>query len=295
MSQTQLHLRKSNNSPIPLEGRVVALLRLVGLSDSDARHSTLRVQTILEAAIIDAHQTFSVLRPRNRGKHTEKVRKAARARAGDPVDPDLDTPLQASLRYISDKSFDSQPHNEANNDERASFLRAFGRYICNLRLVVSGSTAVAAARLTFVEALPLVYKFPVLMFASALGCDNMQLGGATARYTFDADGRLHEHLTLSHYVYAIASTQCLICLPVLTVRAWNEEVGNDESNVRVGGVLFPNDATPNLKQLMGSPLFGAVYRPRSPHPGASLSVVGQSFLESGFFLLISLEDVAMCL
>ena len=136
---------------MPLVGRVVALLQLTGLSDSDARCNTLRVHTIFEAAIIDAHQTSSVLRPRNRSTHTTAVRKAARAPADDHADPDLDTTLQASLRYISDKSWNSQPHNEANNDERAYLLRAFGRYICNLRLVATQSTTVAAARLTFVE------------------------------------------------------------------------------------------------------------------------------------------------
>ena len=175
------------------------------------------------------------------------MRKADRARATDPADADLDTTLRASLRFIFEKSWDSQPHNEANNDERAYLLRAFGRYLCNLRLVAAQTTTVAAARRTFVEALPLAYKMPVLMFGSALCCENISLGGATARYTFDAEGRLHEHLTLSHFVYTIAFTQCLICMPVLVAEAWIEEVGNDESSVSDGGTLFPNDATPNLK------------------------------------------------
>ena len=267
VSQSQLSLRKSNHSPVPLEARVVALLKLVGLSDSPDRSNTLRVHTIFEAAIIDAHQTFSVMRPKWRSTHTKAVRKADRARATDPADTDLDTTLRASLRLIFEKSWDSQPHNEANNDERAYLLRAFGRYLCNLRLVATKTTTVAAARRTFVEALPLVYKMPVLMFGSALCCENISLGGATARYTFDAEGRLHEHLTLSHFVYTIAFTQCLICMPVPVVEAWIEEVGNDESSVSDGGTLFPNDATPSLEQFMGTLLFGAVFRPRAPHPG----------------------------
>ena len=116
VSQSQLSLRKSNHSPMPLEERIVALLKLVGLSDSTGRCNTLRVHTIFEAAIIDAHQTFSVLRPMSRSTHTKAVRKAGRARAADPADADLDTTLRASLRHIFEKSWDSQPHNEANND-----------------------------------------------------------------------------------------------------------------------------------------------------------------------------------
>ena len=260
ITKTQLFLRGRPGSTEALPARETRLLQFMGLRSDDQDRTISLSSAMATASLIAAVHSFSTLNQNMRGTHTTHVNaaKAAHAAAGDP---NSISPLVASLQYIVTRGRLSQPHNLAHNDERALVLRAYARLVLNLRSAASDAQR-AVARDNFAAELPIVYKYPILIAATADGPNPHGFAGGMVLHTINMDGMLNVHATLAHFIFTIVFNQCYICMPVTQIRAWIEDFNAaTDADSRSKDVLFRDDRLipPTLRQLMTPATYALMY------------------------------------
>ena len=259
-TKTQLYLRGRPGTVHALPSRETHILELMGLHSDDRDYDISFTSAMATAALIAAVHSFSTLNVDKRGTHTRHVNsaKAAHESAGDP---DSLSPLVASLQYIVQNGIKDQPHNLAFNDERALALRAYARFVLNLRSATTDAQR-AAARDNFAAELPIVYKFPILIAATADGPNSLGFSGGMSLHTVNMDGMLNVHPTLAHFIFTIIFNQCYICMPITQLHAWIEDFNAAvSSNARPEKALFQDDVLiqPTLQQLMTPATYALLY------------------------------------
>mgnify|MGYP006088742469 FL=1 len=260
-TKTQLYLRGRPGSTEALPARETRILQLMGLHSDDQDRTISFSSAMATASLIAAVHSFSTLHQQYRGTHTTHVSaaKAAHAAAGNAGN--ALSPLVASLKYIVTNGHLSQPHNLAHNDERALVLRAYAQLVLNLRAAASDAQRIVA-RDNFAAELPIVYKYPILIAATADGPDPHGFAGGMALHTINMDGMLNVHSTLAHFILTIVFTRCYICMPVSQIRAWIEDTNAViAADSRSENVLFRDDMLipPTLIQLMTPATYARVY------------------------------------